>query len=440
MKNFIKEICFFSFLFLLIISCQQRKSAKLSDAEILHQNEDQLTQVIIYDVFTPPVASRIYVYASLASYEAIRFSNEGAKSITEKLKGFGKMPEPEKGKSYNYTLAATKAFFTVVRNVKVFSVDSLKNYEESVYSNFKESLDDSTYERSIAFGDTIGKVILVRAKTDGYLLSRGKPKFLGSNDPGVWRPTPPDYLDGVEWCWNTMKPMILDSCSQFMPPRPPQFSKDTSSAFYKNVLEVYTISKSLTDEQRTIARYWDDNPFVIEHAGHMMFGNKKITPGGHWMGIAAIAARQTNADPVKIAQGYAMTAIALYDAFIACWDEKYRSKVIRPVNVINEWMDKGWSSLLQTPPFPEYTSGHSAITAAASTVLAKLYGDNFAFQDTSDLRYIGMQRHFNSFQEAAAEVSISRVYGGIHYRSGVDAGAAQGKKVGAFIIEKVLKE
>ena len=172
----------------------------------------------------------------------------------------------------------------------------------------------------------------------------------------------------------------------------------------------------------------------------MMFGNKKITPGGHWMGIAAIAARQTKADPVKIAQGYAMTAVALYDAFIACWDEKYRSKVIRPVNVINEWMDKGWSSLLQTPPFPEYTSGHSAITASASTVLAYIYGDNFAFQDTSDLRYIGMQRHFNSFQEAAAEVSISRVYDGIHYRSGVDAGAAQGKKVGEFIIEKILKK
>ena len=440
MKNFIKEFCFFSLLILLITSCQQKKAVKLSDAEILHQNEDQLTQIIIYDVFTPPVASRIYVYSSLASYEAIRFSKEGANSITEKLKGFGKMPEPEKGKTYNYTLAATKAFFTVVRNVKVFSVDSLKNYEESVYNNFKENLDDSTYERSIAFGDTIGKVILVRAKTDGYLQSRGKPKFLGSNDPGVWRPTPPDYLDGVEWCWNTMKPMILDSCSQFMPPRPPQFSNDTSSAFYKNVLEVYTISKNLTEEQIKIAKYWDDNPFVIEHAGHMMFGNKKITPGGHWMGIAAIAARQTNADPVKIAQGYAMTAIALYDAFIACWDEKYRSKVIRPVNVINEWMDKGWSSLLQTPPFPEYTSGHSAITASASTVLAYIYGDNFAFQDTSDLRYIGMQRHFNSFQEAAAEVSVSRVYGGIHFPTGVQAGATQGKKVGEFIIEKVLKK
>jgi membrane-associated phospholipid phosphatase len=172
----------------------------------------------------------------------------------------------------------------------------------------------------------------------------------------------------------------------------------------------------------------------------MMFGNKKITPGGHWMGIAAIAARQTKADPVEIAKGYAITAIALYDGFISCWDEKYRSNVVRPVTVINEWLDKSWTSFLQTPPFPEYSSGHSTITAAASVVLGYMYGDNFAFQDTSDLQYIGMQRHFNSFQQAAAEASVSRVYGGIHYRTGVEAGAAQGAKLGVYMIEKILKK
>ena len=439
MKNLLKGICLFAFFFLLITGCQQKKLPKLSDAEILHQNQDLLTQIIIYDVFTPPVASRIYVYSSLASYEAIKYSKEGTPSIAEKLKGFGKMPQPEKGKNYNYTLAATKAFFTVVRNVKVFSVDSLKNYEESVYNSFKEKLADSTYERSVALGDTIGKVILARAKTDGYLESRGKPKHLGSEEPGKWRPTPPDYLDGVEWCWNTMKPMVMDSASEFMPPRPPAFSSDTNSIFYKNTLEVYNIGKNLTEEQKTIARYWDDNPFVIEHSGHLMFGTKKITPGGHWMGIAAIAARQSKADPLQIAKGYAMTAVALYDGFISCWDEKYRSNVVRPVTVINEWMDRAWSPFLQTPPFPEYMSGHSTITSSASTVLAHMYGDNFAFQDTSDLRYIGMQRHFNSFQQAAAEASISRVYGGIHYRTGVDVGAAQGNKLGALIVEKLLK-
>jgi hypothetical protein len=439
MKSFLKEVCFLFSFFLLISGCNQKKTLKLSDVDILHQNQDLLTQVIIYDVFTPPVANRIYVYSSLASYEAIRFSKEGTASIAEKLKGFGKMPQPEKGKKYNYTLAATKAFFTVVRNVKVFSVDSLKNYEESVYNNFKDNLDDSTYQRSIAFGDTIAKAVLARAKSDGYLLSRGKPKYLGSNDPGKWRPTPPDYMDGVEWCWNTLKPLVMDSASEFMPPRPPQYSKDTNSFFYKNVLEVYKINKNLTDEQKIIARYWDDNPFVIEHSGHMMFANKKITPGGHWMGIAAIAAKQTKSDAVKTAFTYAMTSIALYDAFISCWDEKYRSSFIRPVTVINEMIDPGWTPFLQTPPFPEYTSGHSTITRSAATVLTKIYGDHFAFQDTSDLRYIGLQRHFDSFVQAADEASISRVYGGIHYRISVDEGANAGRKVGELIVKKLLE-
>ena len=439
MKLLIKAVCLLGSVFLLVSSCkEQKKTTPLNEAAILHQNEDLLTQVIIYDVFTPPVASRIYVYSSLASYEAIRFSKPGTASIAEKLNGFGKMPQPEKGKAYNYTLAATKAFFTVVRNVKVFSVDSLKQYEETVYNNYKEQLTDADYQRSVAFGDAVGAAIMTRAKADGYLASRGKPKHLGSNDPGKWRPTPPDYMDGVEWCWNTMKPMVMDSAAQFMPPRPPAYSTDSNSAFFKGVKEVYNINKNLTAEQQLIARYWDDNPFVIEHSGHMMFGNKKITPGGHWMGIAAIASKQTNADLVKIAQTYALTAVALYDAFISCWDEKYRSNYVRPVTVINEKIDPAWTPFLQTPPFPEYTSGHSTITRSAAMVLTKLYGDRFAFQDTSDLRYIGLQRHFDSFVQAADEASISRVYGGIHYMLSVNEGANAGKKVGELVVKKIL--
>lgn len=437
MRKYNTGICIILFLSGLVFGCRQKEAVKFADSEILHQNQDMLTQVIIYDVFSPPVASRIYAYSSLASYESIRFAKEGSTSIAERLNGFGKMPQPERGKSYNYTLAATKAFFTVVRMVKVFSVDSLKTYEESVYNNFRENLEDSTFQRSVAFGDTVAKTILARAKIDGYLKSRGKPKHLGSAEPGKWRPTPPDYLDGVEWCWNTMMPLVLDSADQFIPPRPPKFSKDTASVFYKDVEEVFRVGKNLKKEQKDIARFWDDNPFVIQHSGHLMVGTKKITPGGHWMGIAAIAAKQTKADPVKTAQGYAFTAIALFDAFIACWDEKYRSNVVRPVTVINELIDRNFTPFLQTPPFPEYTSGHSTITASASTVLAHIYGNDFSFQDTSDFRYIGMQRHFNSFQEAAAEASISRLYGGIHYRKSVEEGAKQGIKVGRLIVEKL---
>lgn len=420
------------------LGCNTKQSGDISPVDVLLANEDQLTQVIIYDVFTPPVSSRIYVYASLASYEAIRYSNPSAGSITEKLHGFAPMPQPEAGKKYEYTLAATKAFFTSVRKM-VFSVDSLTKYENSVYEKFKQQLDKEIYDRSLSFGEAVGKQVLARAMNDGYIKSRGKPKYLGSNEPGKWRPTPPDYLDGVEWCWNTMRTLVLDSAAQCKPVAPPVYSTDTTSLFFREAKEVYSIGKNLSEEQKTIARYWDDNPFVIEHSGHMMFGNKKITPGGHWMGIAAIAAKQSKVDAVTTAKGFALTAVALYDGFIACWDEKYRSAVVRPVTVINELIDKNWVPFLQTPPFPEYTSGHSTITAAAAEVLAALYGKNYAFLDTSDLAYIGMQRQFSSFEQAAAEASISRVYGGIHYRNSVDQGAAAGKRVGQLIIDKVIK-
>lgn len=424
---------------ILFAGCTKKGPELPAPTEIIHQNQEKLTEVIIYDVFTPPVASRLYVYSSLASYEAIRFNDVNAPSITAKLRGFEPMPVPDKSKTYDFTLAATKAFFTTVRNVKVFSVDSLTNWEDTVYNGYKMKLDAETWQRSVDFGDSVAAVILRRAHADGYLASRGKPKYLGSNEPGKWRPTPPDYLDGVEWCWNTMKTMVLDSASQFKPAPPPAFSLDTTSAYYEGLIEVYNIRNNISQEQKDIARFWDDNPFVIEHAGHMMFGNKKITPGGHWMGIAAIASKQSGATEVKTAKTYAYTALALYEAFISCWDEKYRSSFVRPVTVINDNIDHNWLPFLQTPPFPEYTSGHSTISASAATVLTALYGDNFSFLDTSDLKYIGMQRNFKSFNEAAAESSISRVYGGIHYRFTANMSSEQGKKVGNYILEKLEK-
>jgi hypothetical protein len=423
---------------IIICSCKNKNSSitSISDADILHQNEDKLTQLIIYDVFSPPVASRIYAYSSLASYEAIRNAHPKYVSVIKQLKGFDAPPEPQKGKKYNFTLSATKAFFTVVHKF-TFSVDSIKNYEDGIYGRFKNELDDSTYQRSIAYGEQIGKIILKRAATDNYSQTRGKPKFLGSNDPGKWRPTAPDYMDGVEYCWGTMKTFMLNSSSQFLPPPPPAFSDDKNSIYFKQNLEVYNQSKNLNQQQKDIARYWDDNPFVVEHSGHMMFANKKITPGGHWIGITAIACKKSHADAVKTAQAYALTSIAMFDAFICCWQEKYKSSYIRPVTVINEKIDREWIPMLQTPPFPEYPSGHSTITRAAAVMLTRLFGDHFAFQDTSDLHYIGMQRHFDSFVQAANEASISRFYGGIHYLNSVNVGADQGKKVSDYMIGKL---
>ena len=420
-----------------IFSCEEKKTAFPDDAEIIYQNQEQLTKLITYDVFNPPVSSRIYAYTSLASYEALRFEDSTKyPSIAVQLNLFTEMPRPEKDKKYNYTLAATKAFFTVARKV-TFSVDSFLTHEGKVFGQFKEQLDEETYNRSFEFGQKIGEAILARSAKDNYFKSRGKPKYIGSKLPGKWRPTPPDYFDGVEYCWGDITSFVLDSAAQFKPPAEIPYSTDTTSAFYKANIEVYNIGRSLTEEQKNIASYWDDNPFVMEHSGHMMFANKKITPGGHWIGITQIASRKTKATAVEAARAYAMVAIAIYDSFISCWEAKYRTNVVRPVTYINELVDPNWMPFLQTPPFPEYSSGHSTITGAASVILTKLFGDNFAFLDTSDLEYIGMQRNFNSFYEAAAEVSISRVYGGIHTKYSVQTGTEQGRKIGEYIIQKI---
>ena len=435
MRSF--KIIFAVLLAAIAISCTPKKKQPLmKDADVLHQNEDELTQVIIYDVFTPPVASRIYGYTALASYEALRYADPKYVSLISQLKGFGKPPQLEKGKKYNFTLAATKAFFTVAHKV-TFSVDSLQHYEDKVYGMYKDNLDDSTYNNSVSFGEKIGMLLLKRAAIDNYPQTRGKARFLGSNEPGKWHPTPPDYLDGVEWCWGTMHTFAIDTSTQFPVPPPAPYSEDKNSAYFKQNVEVYEQSKHLTPEQVTIAKFWDDNPFVIQHNGHMMFANKKITPGGHWIGITTIACKQTHANAVKTALSYALTSIALYDAFICCWQVKYDPNYIRPVTVINDKIDHNWLPMLQTPPFPEYPSGHSDISAASAVMLTHLFGDNFAFQDTSDLKYIGMQRHFNSFLKASDETSISRFYGGIHYRVSVDVAAEQGRRVGEYIWKKL---
>ena len=411
----------------------------LTDKNVLYNNEKQLTKVIIYDVFSPPVTSRIYAYTSLASYEAMRFIKPGYVSMTEKLHGFPAMPVPEKDKSYNYLLAATRAFFTVAEKV-TFSKDTLLDYETKVFNDFQLALDKDTYDRSVAFGDSIGNKILERTKVDRYKETRGMSKFLGSNEAGKWRPTPPDYLDAAEPYWSLVMPLAVDSASMITCPKPPQYDTGRNSEFFKNVNEVYSIGKALTDSQKTVARYWDDNPFVTEHSGHLMFGNKKVTPVGHWMGIATLAAQMKNVDAIEIARTYALTSVAMYDVIITCWKEKFRSQVIRPITVINENIDRNWQPFLQTPPFPEHSSGHSGISAAAATILTKCMGESFAFKDTTENQYIGLTRSFTSFEQAAQEASMSRIYGGIHYRSGVNAGIIQGKSIGEYVFDKLGKK
>jgi hypothetical protein len=244
-------------------------------------------------------------------------------------------------------------------------------------------------------------------------------------------------MDAIEPHWNKIRTFVMDSAAQFKPAPPTQFSLDKASTFFKEATEVYEVGKNLTDEQRDIAFFWDCNPFMMNIQGHVMFATKKISPGGHWINITRAVCTKAGKDAVFTAEAYARVSLSLVDGFISCWDEKYRSVLVRPETYINQYIDENWVPVLQTPPFPEYTSGHSVISNAASIALTKLMGENVAFTDSTEVEFGLTARSFKSFKEAAAEASISRLYGGIHYRPAVEVGASQGIQIGEFIASKI---
>ncbi|WP_184545783.1 vanadium-dependent haloperoxidase [Mucilaginibacter sp. FT3.2] len=318
-----------------------------------------------------------------------------------------------------------------------FSIDTLKKYEGNVYLKYKDGLERDVYDRSMQFGSEVATYILNRSKSDNYASTRAATKFLGNLEPGQWHPTPPDYLDGVEVYWDKLVTFAVDSSAQFPPPIPFHYSDDPKSSYVKQIEDVYKANKNLSAEQKQIARFWDDNPFVMAHRGHLTYAEKKLTPGGHWMGITSIACKKSRFGALESAQAYAMASITIYDAFVCSWYLKYKYNTARPVNEVNRLIDKDWLPFLQTPPYPEYTAGHPTISKATSVVLTKIFGDHFAFVDTTEMRYLGIQRSFESFFKASDETTISRFYGGIHYRATVETSSVQGKKIGEYILNHI---
>ena len=270
-----------------------------------------------------------------------------------------------------------------------------------------------------------------------YSQTRTFPKYSILEGDRFWKPTPPDYMDGIEPHWPKIRTMVLDSSNQFPPKDPIPFNLKKGSSFHKQLMEVYQVTNSLTEEQTNIAKFWDCNPYVSHHKGHAMFATKKITPGGHWIGITAVATRKAKSSFEDTINAYVNVSIALFDAFISCWDEKWETLVVRPETLINQYYDEEWLPLLQTPPFPEYTSGHSVISRAAALTLTDLFGENFDFVDTTEVSYGLPTRSYKSFIDASEEAAISRLYGGIHYMMAITEGVAQGQNVGDFIVKNI---
>ncbi|MFT4033189.1 MAG: vanadium-dependent haloperoxidase [Siphonobacter sp.] len=398
-----------------------------------------VTMVMIHDVVNPPAAARFYSYCTLGAHEIIAEHSKAVVSPTLFVRGFQK-PAIQPNKDYNYQLAALYCLMETGRLILpsgyMLEEDQVKFLEKIR----KEGFSEKNIQASIAVAQEVAKQVVAFAATDNYTKLSTRVRYRPMKGDGYWYPTPPGYLEAIEPHWRTIKPMMIDTCSQFMPKRPTPFSPDSGSVFYKVAYEVYREGgKNISPEHRIIASFWDCNPFAINTSGHMMIGFKKMSPGGHWMSITNIATLKAKLSLEKSIQVLSLTAITLRDAFISCWDEKYRSNRIRPETVIQRYIDKTWQPLLQTPPFPEYTSGHSVISTAASEVLTYLLGDNFAYTDDTEVPFDLAPRDFTSFRQAAAEAAISRLYGGIHYRDAIENGQAQGRAISEFIIGKLKK-
>ncbi|MEM9685839.1 MAG: vanadium-dependent haloperoxidase [Bacteroidota bacterium] len=422
------------------VSCTREKPIQIT-AKDLHNAIDKATEIMVHDIFSPPVASRVYVYPNIAAYQIMAQHNSTYQSLEEQLTGLTAIPKAEPSKKINYPLAAVIAHIEISKQL-IFSEEKMETYRDSLY-NIWESKNPAMFNNAKDYGLKVANHIAEWMNNDNYNQTRTMAKFtVNPDDESRWQPTPPAYMDGIEPHWNKIRPCVLDSAAQFKPEPPPQFSMEEGSDFYEELKEVYDISNKITEngddsEEVAIAKFWDCNPYVSVTRGHLMFATKKITPGAHWIGIAKIACKKTNSDFDTTLYAYTKTSITIADAFISCWDEKYRSNLIRPETLINKYIDEEWKPILQTPPFPEYTSGHSVVSGAAATALTVIFGDDFSFDDDTETPYGLPVRSFSSFNTAAQEAALSRLYGGIHYMAAIEMGFEQGISVGTFVNEQL---
>jgi hypothetical protein len=432
----------FSFIIIVFVAtaCKQNDNYKafVSDPKLFADVVHELNRVVMGNNFPPIVASRNYTYASIAAYEVVAAGYpQQYQSLAGQLNGLEAMPQ------WNDTLASVEwaaiLAFIKVGEAVTFPEGSMKAYKDSLEQLVRaKGMPKKVAKASRMLADTIANAILDWSKSDNYAATRGSAKYTVTDEPGRWVPTPPMYAEAIEPNWRQIRPMVMDSANQFVPPPPPRFDMTNKKGpYYQQVIAVKNVVDNLNEEQKHIAEFWDDNPLKLNVSGHVMFTTKKFSPPGHWMGIVGIAAIKAGADFATTVYAYALTAIAKFDAFIQCWDEKYRSNYARPETIINQYIDKDWQPFLQTPPFPEYTCGHSTTSAAAAEALTHVFGDNFAYTDTTELEFGIKSRSFRSFRHAAEENNLARFYGGIHFHPSCLVSTEYGKKVGNLVVSRL---
>ena len=436
-----KRLIFVAFTAISFSACQTAHDydSAFKDPNLYCATVHQLNTVVMGNNFGPIVASRNYMYAAIAGYEAIAGGYPDKwQSLAGQLHGLHDVPKPPAGTHIDFELASLLAYCKLGEAV-TFPEGSMKEYVDSLKTLAKDhGMPDDVFNATVTYADSVGNAIMRWSKKDRYLETRGAPEYMVNDSPGRWVPTPPAYTPAMEPHWSEIRYLVMDSVREFMPPPPYKFEvKDPKAPYYQEVKKIQNKVDSLTPEETWIADFWDDNPFKLNVSGHLMFGTKKFSPSGHWMGIVGIAAKKANADFATTAAAYAKTSVALFDAFIQCWNIKYIYNTLRPETAIDKYFDANWRPHLQTPPFPEYTCGHCTISASAAEALSSDFGDKFKYTDTTELEFGIKSRSFESFRHAATETEHSRFYGGIHYEYSTIVSHTMGTEIGQLVVQRL---
>lgn len=379
--------------------------------------------------FSPPVAARALAYLSLALYESVVPGMPDRRSLAGQLNELSSLPWAQPDEPLHWPTVANASMATMTR--MMFPTATAENkaridlLERSLLLKYPQDFDPATItpeltNRSESFGRLMAMALMTWARTDGGHeawgpLRRERANYVPPSGPGMWSATPPAFAAPLLPYWGSNRPLVLKTAADCPAPPPPPYAEATDSTFYREGQEVYRIATAATQEQRQFALYWADDP------------GKTPTPAGHWVFITGDVLKARRATLAQAAEAYVRLNLAMADAFTATWYTKYTVNLLRPVTYVQAVIDSNWvPTLMHTPPFPEYPSGHSSQSAAAAAVLAAIFGANTAFTDNTHNDRGWGPRSFKSFQAAADEAALSRLYAGIHFRSGVEGGKVQG--------------
>jgi hypothetical protein len=387
--------------------------------------------------FSPPVAARAMAYMGLTLYESVVPGMPGYQSLAGQLNELQSLPWAQPDEVLHWPTVANASLATMTRmmfpNASAENKAKVDLLERSLPLKLGQDFDPATVtpeitNRSETFGKLMAMAIMTWARTDGghqawEPLRRSQAVYVPPSGQGLWSVTPPAFAPALLPWGGNVRPFVLRNSSVCVAPPPPAYSEQVGSAFYKEAIEVYQANVKATQLQRQVSLYWADDPL------------KTPTPGGHWVYILTDLLALQKSNLAQAANIYAEMNMAMSDAFVAGWKTKYSVNLIRPVTYVQLVMDSNWvPTLMDTPPFPEFPSGHSVLSSAAANVLEQVFGANFSFTDNTHNDRGWGPRTFSSFRAAADEAAVSRLYAGIHFRSGIEGGKVQGR----CVAQKVL--